>query len=136
MNNSFGEHHEDSISSSEVGVRNQIIIECHLYLNIRWPMTILATTKRKRTPDPAVQTGYDIAQNYEEELLVLSVLEQETYEERWREQPDHIADTSRENAENIASEVVDSTLNDAQNVTVRGVIRRTGSRNRACCGGA
>jgi nucleotide-binding universal stress UspA family protein len=81
-------------------------------------MTILATTEGDTVPDPAVRQGYELARQYDEDLVVLSVLKQETYEERWENQPDYIADDGLADAAETARDVVDATLEDPQNVSV------------------
>lgn len=85
-------------------------------------MTILATTEGEKTPDTAITKGYELAQQYEDELIVLNVLPQDTYEERWEERPGYVADDGREDAEQTAQNTVDGTLDDYENVSIVGRI--------------
>jgi len=85
-------------------------------------MTILASTEGDRTPDPAVSKGYEIARAYDTELVVLNVLSQDTYEDRWEKQAGYIADDGRRDAEQTARDVVDASLDDPVNVSTIGRI--------------
>jgi nucleotide-binding universal stress UspA family protein len=85
-------------------------------------MTIVAAVNGDELPDQAVEVGYDLAQAYEEDLVVLHVVPQEKFEERWREDEDYFADDAEEDARTTAIEVVSTTLGDGapDGVTTKG----------------
>jgi nucleotide-binding universal stress UspA family protein len=85
-------------------------------------MTIVAAVNGDELPDRAVEVGQDLAQAYGEDLVVLHVLPQEEFEDRWREEEEYFADDAEEDARTTAIEVVSTTLGDGDpdGVTTKG----------------
>jgi nucleotide-binding universal stress UspA family protein len=69
-----------------------------------------------------VTVADDLARAFDEELVVLHVLPRDRFERRKKERPDYYADVAAQDAANVADDVVDATLDDASNVTVKGLI--------------
>ena len=83
-------------------------------------MAILAAVDGEREQDDVVTVGADLAAAYDDELVVLSVMTDEEFEERWRDQEGFNAETATEAATARARTVVRETLGDADEATIRG----------------
>ena len=85
-------------------------------------MEIVAAVSGDHTADRVVTVADDLARAFDEELVVLHVLPRDRFERRKKERPDYYADVAAQDAANVADDVVDATLDDASNVTVKGLI--------------
>lgn len=82
---------------------------------------ILAAVDAETQDDSVVDVAYDLAQAYDVELVVLNVMEQQEFEDHWRdESAEYYADDATEEAASRAQEVVDATIGDVGGVTVKG----------------
>lgn len=115
-------------------------------------MTILAAVDGERVPDPVVEVGHDLAQQYETEFVVVHVMDQSMYEERrdqtstargvtefasgigYEDSPGASAGSDRhtytiEDAENdaarVAGDVVEGTIDRRRDATLQGRVGDT-----------
>lgn len=83
-------------------------------------MAILAAVDGRERDDDVVRVGADLAAAYDEELVVLSVMTEEEFEERWRDREGFNVETATEAAEARARTVLHGTLGEDAEATVRG----------------
>jgi len=117
-------------------------------------MVILATVDGETTPDPVVRVGHEMAQAHEEPLVVLHVMPQERFEERWdaisqpgsaiaslapgvqygrdgktgdRSGAEYSVEDGEAHAETVARAVIDETLDDDEDVSPLGRVGEVAS---------
>jgi nucleotide-binding universal stress UspA family protein len=87
-------------------------------------MTILAAVDGDDEPDRVVTVGQDLAEAYDDELVVVHVLEQDEFEQRGevkRDEPYTVEDGQRD-AEATARTVVKASTDRPGRVTTRGLV--------------
>ncbi|WP_247730155.1 universal stress protein [Halovivax limisalsi] len=80
-------------------------------------MVIIAAVSGTREVDPVVETAYDLAETYDEDLHVLHVIPDEEFQERQSgggsdDNPSYYLDNAITDAEELAADVVEATLGD------------------------
>lgn len=82
---------------------------------------ILAAVDADMQDDSVVDVAYDLAQAYGVELVVLHVMDQQEFEEQWRDDDvEYYADDATAEATSRAQEVIDATIGDVEGVTAKG----------------
>jgi len=93
-------------------------------------MTIIAAIDRRKDRDPVVQTGYDLAEAFDDPLVVLHVISESEYNDRARDAQDrpggggYTREQGRESAATTAQGIVNESLEtfDRDRVTAVGRI--------------
>jgi nucleotide-binding universal stress UspA family protein len=80
-------------------------------------MVIIAATSGTRDSDPVIKTGYDLATAFDEELHVLHVMPEETFEEKQQamqsgDTQNYFLDNAVTEARDRAKEIISETLDD------------------------
>lgn len=83
------------------------------------PVLAAVDSDRERSNRPLL-IAHELAQDLDEELVVLHVLPQETAERRIDNRADYYLDDAQEDARVIAQEVIEKTLGDSADVRARG----------------
>lgn len=83
-------------------------------------MTILAAVDGRVQNDDVVDVGADLASAFDDELVVLSVMTEEEFDDRWRDDEEFNVETATEAATARARTVLRGTLGEDSTATVRG----------------
>lgn len=83
-------------------------------------MPILAAVDGEEREDAVVEVGADLAAAYDDELVVLSVMTEEEFDERWRDDDAFNVETATEAATARARAVIKGTLGDDRAASPRG----------------
>lgn len=83
-------------------------------------MAILAAVDGQERDDDVVRVGADLAAAFDDELVVLSVMTDEEFEDRWRDHEEFNVETATEAATARARTVLRGSLGDDAEATVRG----------------
>lgn len=87
-------------------------------------MTILAAVDGDETTDNVVTVGEDLANAYDDDLVVVHVLAQDRFDDRRTRRSDegkeYFVDDGKNDAEKVAADVVAATSNRPGSVTTRG----------------
>ncbi|MFB6222960.1 MAG: universal stress protein [Haloarcula sp.] len=90
-------------------------------------MTVLAAVDGTETPDRVVSVASDMATAHGEELVVLHVIPEETYEQRSESTDDYFRDDAIHDAKQIGRRVVRETLGSENDATYIGRIGTPGA---------
>lgn len=83
-------------------------------------MSILAAVDNTQHPSRTLSVAHELAEDLDEELIVLHVLPKETADRRMDDRSEYYLDDAKEDAEQIAREVVADTLREDGAVRVKG----------------
>jgi nucleotide-binding universal stress UspA family protein len=85
-------------------------------------MAILAAVKGEDAPDRVVAVANDLANAHDEELLVLHVITEESFEQRAASTDDYYREDAVHDAKQVARRVAEETLGTSESVTPLGRI--------------
>lgn len=83
-------------------------------------MTIVAAVDGGQNSNRVVQTAAELAEAYEDELTVVHVMEQGEYEQKQDSQPEYYRKDASAEAKDVAREVVDLAVDDADAIQAHG----------------
>lgn len=85
-------------------------------------MTVLAAVEGEHVPDKVIEIGYDVADAYGDELVVLHVMPVEDFEERQLNREEYFIDNAETDAAEVARRVVRETIGSSEGIEVMGEV--------------
>ncbi|QLG60315.1 universal stress protein [Halorarum salinum] len=85
-------------------------------------MTVISAVDDEADDSKVVSVGHDLATAFGDDLVVIHVMTDDTYEDRTESSPNYYRDSAAKDAKSVAQRLISSTLGEgtATNITARG----------------
>lgn len=85
-------------------------------------VTVLVAVDGEYVPDSAVETGRDLADAFDDDLVALHVVPEEQYADRQDADPEYTIERATDDARSVAERAVVETLGGLQGAEIRGAV--------------